>query len=70
MSNVAPRACAKAYELHLAGKHDEALKLAGKISRAEWAMGKGGILGTKVRPFRLITELEAEYRSVRCDLGK
>ena len=51
MANVTPRACAKAYELHLAGRHGEALELAGKISKAEWAMGKGGILGTKVCQF-------------------
>ena len=48
MSNVAPRACAKVYELFLAGKQAEALSLAGEISKAEWGMGKGGILGTKV----------------------
>ena len=48
MANVAPRVCAKAYELHMAGKSSEALKFGGLISRAEWAMGKGAILGTKV----------------------
>lgn len=47
MGNVAPRACVKAMELFKAGKTAEATKLAGEISRAEWALGKGGITGTK-----------------------
>ncbi|WVQ71040.1 hypothetical protein IAR50_000565 [Cryptococcus sp. DSM 104548] len=47
MANVAPRVCAKAFELAQAGKHEEALELAGAISTAEWGMGKGAILGTK-----------------------
>jgi 4-hydroxy-2-oxoglutarate aldolase len=50
MANVAPRVCAKVFELHKLGKMDEALELAGSISRAEWSLGKGGILGTKVCP--------------------
>jgi 4-hydroxy-2-oxoglutarate aldolase len=48
MGNVAPRACVKAMELFQAGKTAEATKLAGEISRAEWALGKGGITGVKV----------------------
>ncbi|WWD17988.1 hypothetical protein CI109_102434 [Kwoniella shandongensis] len=47
MANVAPRVCAKAFELAKAGKLEEALEYAGAISTAEWGMGKGGILGTK-----------------------
>lgn len=49
MANACPRACLKAYELAKTGKHAEALKLGGLISRAEWSLGKGGLLGTKVR---------------------
>jgi uncharacterized membrane protein (Fun14 family) len=48
MANVAPRACAKAFELFQAGKTIEALEIAGEVSKAEWGMGKGGIMGTKV----------------------
>ncbi|KAK8865827.1 hypothetical protein IAR55_000975 [Kwoniella newhampshirensis] len=47
MANVAPRVCARAFELAQAGKHEEALEYAGAISVAEWGMGKGAILGTK-----------------------
>jgi 4-hydroxy-2-oxoglutarate aldolase len=48
MANVAPRACAKAFQLFQAGKTTEALEIAGEVSKAEWGMGKGGIMGTKV----------------------
>ncbi|OCF32851.1 dihydrodipicolinate synthetase [Kwoniella heveanensis BCC8398] len=47
MTNVAPRVCAKAFELASAGRVEEALEFAGLISQAEWGMGKGAILGTK-----------------------
>ncbi|ORX33850.1 hypothetical protein BD324DRAFT_653899 [Kockovaella imperatae] len=47
MTNVAPRAVAKVYELASSGRSAEALELAGLISRAEWSLGKGGLLGTK-----------------------
>ncbi|WVR05730.1 hypothetical protein IAU60_002755 [Kwoniella sp. DSM 27419] len=47
MANVAPRVCAKAFELAKAGRQQEALGFAGAISQAEWGMGKGAILGTK-----------------------
>ncbi|WRT63967.1 uncharacterized protein IL334_000894 [Kwoniella shivajii] len=47
MANVAPRVCARAFELGVQGKIEEALKYAGAISQAEWGMGKGAILGTK-----------------------
>jgi 4-hydroxy-2-oxoglutarate aldolase len=47
MANACPRACLKAYELVKAGKQSEALKLGGLIARAEWSLGKGGLLGTK-----------------------
>ncbi|WVF70756.1 hypothetical protein IAT40_005550 [Kwoniella sp. CBS 6097] len=47
MANVAPRVCAKAFELASSGKVEEALEFAGLISQAEWGMGKGAILGTK-----------------------
>ncbi|WWD09203.1 hypothetical protein V865_007325 [Kwoniella europaea PYCC6329] len=47
MANVAPRVCAKAFELAKEGRQEEALKYAGAISQAEWGMGKGAILGTK-----------------------
>lgn len=48
MANVTPRVIAKAYDLFQSGKQAEALKLAGLLSRSEWALGKGGVLGTKV----------------------
>lgn len=48
MANIAPAALQKVYELHTCGDHASALQLAGVISRAEWTLGKGGILGTKV----------------------
>lgn len=48
MANITPRALAKVYDLVQAGKQAEALKLAGLISRSGWALGKGGLLGTKV----------------------
>ncbi|GFZ50302.1 Putative 4-hydroxy-2-oxoglutarate aldolase, mitochondrial [Saitozyma sp. JCM 24511] len=47
MANVTPRVIAKAYELYETGQHAEAIELAGLVSRSEWALGKGGILGTK-----------------------
>jgi dihydrodipicolinate synthase/N-acetylneuraminate lyase len=47
MGNVCPRACVKAMQLFQQGKVAEATKLAGEISRAEWALGKGGITGVK-----------------------
>lgn len=48
MANVAPRVCVKAFELARAGRYEEALQYARVISTAEWGMGKGAILGTKV----------------------
>jgi 4-hydroxy-2-oxoglutarate aldolase len=48
LANIAPRVCAKAFELAKAGKAAEALELAQEISTAEWAFGRGNILGTKV----------------------
>lgn len=47
IANVAPRCCARAYELFLAGRTTEALEFASEISKAEWGMGKTAILGTK-----------------------
>jgi hypothetical protein len=37
-----------AFQLFQAGKTTEALEIAGEVSKAEWGMGKGGIMGTKV----------------------
>lgn len=48
MANVAPRVCVKAFELARTGRYEEALQYARAISTAEWGMGKGAILGTKV----------------------
>lgn len=47
MANVAPRVCVEIFNLYNAGKHAEALKYASVVSRAEWSLGRGGILGTK-----------------------
>lgn len=55
MANVAPRVCVKAFELARAGRHEEALQYARVISTAEWGMGKGAILGTKVSVFKWST---------------
>lgn len=52
MANVAPRVCLRAFELYQAGRAEEAMKYASAISTGEWAMGKGGILGTKVSSTR------------------
>ena len=48
MSNVCPRACAKAYDLAVAGDTAGALKIGAIISKSEWSLMKGNILGTKV----------------------
>lgn len=48
MANITPRVLVKVYDLFQAGARDQALELAGLVSRSEWAIGKGGILGTKV----------------------
>jgi dihydrodipicolinate synthase/N-acetylneuraminate lyase len=48
MGNVAPRVCCKAFELATKGDVAAAEEFAGEISRAEWALGKGGVVGTKV----------------------
>lgn len=53
MGNVTPRAIVKATQLFQEGKVDEAKKLAGEISRAEWVMLKGGINGVKVSSYSL-----------------
>lgn len=57
MANICPRVLVKVYDLFLAGKTEEALELAGLISRSEWAIGKGGILGTKVSSEQYDTHL-------------
>jgi uncharacterized protein (DUF433 family) len=49
MGNVAPRVVCKAFELAKNGSHAEALKYAGVISNAEVALGRGAVVGTKVR---------------------
>ncbi|KAF2447367.1 aldolase [Karstenula rhodostoma CBS 690.94] len=46
-ANVAPRVCIKVFGLASTGRIEEAKTLALEISRAEWALGKGNILGTK-----------------------
>ena len=48
MANITPRVLVKIYDLFQAGEREQALELAGVVSRSEWAIGKGGILGTKV----------------------
>jgi 4-hydroxy-2-oxoglutarate aldolase len=48
IANLAPRVCLKVFELASAGRSDEARDLALEISRAEWALSRGNILGTKV----------------------
>lgn len=48
MANITPRVLVKIYGLFQAGEREQALELAGVVSRSEWAIGKGGILGTKV----------------------
>jgi 4-hydroxy-2-oxoglutarate aldolase len=48
MANVTPRVLSKIYELSVTGHQAEALELASVLSSSEWALGKGGILGTKV----------------------
>lgn len=48
LSNLAPRVCLKVFEMASDGKYDEARSLASEISRAEWTLIKGNILGTKV----------------------
>lgn len=48
MANITPRVLVKVYDLFQAGEREQALELAGVVSRSEWAIGKGGILGTKV----------------------
>lgn len=70
MANVTPRVIAKAYELYEAGQHAEAIELAGLVSRSEWALGKGGILGTKVGAvmFTLYTARPTK-RVCFCDTG-
>lgn len=47
LANTHPRACVELFSLFEAGKLDEAVHLQGEISKAEWAMGKTGISGTK-----------------------
>lgn len=47
-ANIAPRVCIKVFELASTGQAQKARDLALEISRAEWALGKGNILGTKV----------------------
>jgi hypothetical protein len=72
LANVAPRACAKAFELFQVGRHAEALEIAGEISKAEWSLGKGGILGTKVSPTRTFSiistvSLNSQYSVVHAN---
>lgn len=50
MTNLAPRVCLKAFELARAGRYDEARVWAVEISRAEWALIRGNVVGTKVHP--------------------
>ncbi|EIW66318.1 hypothetical protein M231_05842 [Tremella mesenterica] len=47
ISNVAPRATIKVYELAKAGKFAEARKLAGEVSKGEWVMGRNKFTGAK-----------------------
>lgn len=47
-ANIAPRVCIKVFELASTGQAEKASSLAMEISRGEWALGKGNILGTKV----------------------
>jgi hypothetical protein len=66
MANVTPRVIAKAYELYEAGQHAEAVELAGLVSRSEWALGKGGILGTKVGTVMLTLYTARPTKRVCC----
>lgn len=66
MANVTPRVIAKAFELYERGQHAEAVELAGLISRSEWALGKGGILGTKVGLVLLILGTTRPTAQGRC----
>lgn len=47
MCNIAPRLVMQVYNLWRSGKHDEAMKLQGVLSRGEWPLGKGQINGVK-----------------------
>jgi 4-hydroxy-2-oxoglutarate aldolase len=66
LTNIAPRVCIKVFELASIGRIEESRTLALEISRAEWALGKGNILATKVshlpppryRYRRLITDTQ------------
>ena len=56
MANVTPRTVAKVYEMGSTGRVAEALELAGMISRAEYSLGKGGLLGGKVIVLALVLD--------------
>lgn len=47
LANIAPRACLRAYEAHLAGEHDTALTYAAAVSTAEGAFVKAQLTGLK-----------------------
>lgn len=47
LGNVAPKACVRLFELYACGKMDEARKLQAVVACGDWAVIKGGIVGTK-----------------------
>ncbi|KAI9818979.1 MAG: hypothetical protein M1832_004147 [Thelocarpon impressellum] len=47
LANVAPKACIRVMQLHVAGEHDEARRAQAIVARGDWAAIKGGIVGTK-----------------------
>lgn len=47
LANTHPRSCVKLFQLVTDGNLSEAMELQGLISRAEWAMARTGMSGTK-----------------------
>lgn len=47
LANTHPLSCVELFKQFRAGRLTEAVQLQGDISRAEWAMGKSGMAGTK-----------------------
>lgn len=48
LASLAPRVCVRAFDLVNEGRLDEALELQKEMSKAEWGISKGGLLGNKV----------------------